>query len=318
MLNKNERMAKLNNAGVDTSKYFNVSLPNGLKPGATIALVINENGEPVIVNENKNDTIVEQIISDGYVRNTKLHRRFVMAQMFQMLHYVSWDGYDRGYHACLNNMYGYDYTFKMMLEEVRVLGKLEVRDRESFEERSHFFTKTVVMEVLRDYMKKLEEYIDKLPNRNCKGIPYKRIKGMNVFNADIDKKIYSPLRQHIYNVEYARDYTRMYNALRVFMKDMIKLPYYTTKSKAWIDAFKGEGAYYTCKNLIMFHDCHVYEEWGRHSTEDSMIVLKNKLDEYFRPYSKYSEGWRMFAFMNKLINDNDFDFYNKMAEIYNK
>ena len=310
MLNKNERMEKLNNAGIDTSKYFNVSLPNGLKPGATIALVINENGEPMIVNANKNDVIAEQIISDGYVRNTKLHRRFVMAQMFHMLNYSNRFG-ESGYHACLNNMYGYDYTFKMMLEEVRVLSKLETRDRESFEERNHFFTKGVVIAVMEDYLKKLEEYVDKLPNRNCKGVPYKRVKGVNIFNADLEKKIYSPVRSKIYDMYRAKNYNEIYKMLGKFMNNMIKLPYQTAKSKAWIDAYKGEGAYYTCKNLIMFHNCRLFENYKQYTTEDSMIILKKKLDLY------RGEGWRMFACMKKLINDNNFDFYTKMSEIYN-
>ena len=94
MMNKNERMEKLNLAGVNTSKYFTVDLDNGTK----IHLIIDENGQPVVVN-NKVDEIAEQIIADGYVRNTKLHRRFVMAQMFHMLNYESYDGYEEGFHA---------------------------------------------------------------------------------------------------------------------------------------------------------------------------------------------------------------------------
>ena len=74
-----------------------------------------------------NDVILENIIADGYVKNTKLFRRFVMAQMFQMLNYVSYDGRNRGYNDYLRTRYGYDYTLKMMLEEVRVLSKQETR-----------------------------------------------------------------------------------------------------------------------------------------------------------------------------------------------
>ena len=98
MLNKNERMEKLNNAGVNTSKYFTVDLDNG----TTIHLIIDENGNPKVVDNKENDPILEEIITDGYVRNTKLYRRFVMAQMFQMLNYVSYDGHYRGYTDCLN------------------------------------------------------------------------------------------------------------------------------------------------------------------------------------------------------------------------
>jgi len=304
MANKNERMEKLNMAGINTSKYFTVDLDNGTK----IHLIVDENGNCTQV---KNDPIANQIIEDGYVRNTKLHRRFVMAQMFHMLNYVSYDGSSSGYNECLKRMYGYDYTLKMMTEEVKVLSKLEVRDTESFNERVHFFNKNVVVAVLEDYLDKLKKHIDALPNRNCKGVPYKRIKGVNVFNADLDKKIYAPVRMYIGSIKYARNYKQIYEALEKFMRNYIKLSYKTPKSKVWIDTFKGEGAYYTLKNLIMFHDCKVLVNYYFYTTEESMVVLNNRLNEY------HGEGWRMFAFMNKVIADNNFDFYEKMDEIYN-
>jgi hypothetical protein len=320
MMNRNERMAKLDNAGIDTNKYFNLNLPNGLKPGATISLVINEDGVPEIVSGNcseniNNDYIAGQIISDGYVRNTKLHRRFVMAQMFHMLNYVSYRGEESGYNAYLKNMYGYDYTFKMMLDEVKVLSKLEVRDRESFEERVHFFDKRVVVAVMEDYMTKLKTYVDGLPNKNCKGVPYKRIKGVNIFNEDLNKKIYLPLEFIISYVRCARNYTEVHRQLERFMREMIKLPYNTAKSKVWIDTFKGEGAYYTLKNLIMFHDCVI--KYGNYNEEvltqnASMQELNHKLDEY------NGEGWRMFALMKKVIKDNKFYFNRRMSEVYSR
>ena len=309
MLTKKERMEKLNQAGVSTGKYFNIDLPDGIKPGSTISLIINENGVPEVVS--KNDPILNQIIKDGYVRNTKLHRRFVMAQMFSMLNYESWNGDESGFNDCLKNRYGYGYTFKMMLDEVKVLNKLEQRDKDSFIERSHFFTKHVIVSTMEDYMEKLKKYIESLPDKKCKGVPYKQIKGVNIFNADISKKVYKPLFAEINYVKFARNYAEIYNSLQNFMRQMIKLPYNTPKSKAWIDAYKGEGAYYTCKNLIMYHNCYVYSDTGAmNDTTSSMNILNRKLNEY-----QY-EGWRMFAFMKKLIGDNNFDFKKKMSEIY--
>ena len=318
MMNKNERMEKLNNAGVDTKKYFNLDLPNGLKPGAKIQLVISETGEPMIVADNydkntvaSSDYIAEKIIADGYVRNTKLHRRFVMAQMFHMLNFESYDKKETGYHAYLNTFYGYQYTFEMMLEEVKVLSKLESRDRESFEERVHFFDKKVVVAVLEDYMEKLKDYVNCLPNKKCKGIPYKRIKGENIFNADLEKKLYAPMRKKINNVRNAKNYAFVHTALQRFMKDMIKLPYNTPKSKVWVDTFKGEGAYYTLKNLVMFHDCAIkVDKFDYLFGTAAVAFLNEKLNEY------NGEGWRMFALMKKVIKDNNFDFNARMKEIY--
>lgn len=311
MMNRNKRMEALNNAGVDTSKYFTVNLPEGIKPGATISLVINENGQPVVINEKKNDVIANQIIADGYVRNSKLHRRFVMAQMFQMLNYVSYDGTGSGYNAYLRKLYDYKYTFNMMLEEVRVLGKLEERDEESFRERSHFFTSEVIANVITDYMEKLEDYIDQLPTKRCKGIPYKHVKGMDIFVADLNKKIYEPLRDCIFAIKYARNYSQRYRLLNNFMFKMIKLPSDTPKSKAWIDAYKGEGAYYTMKNLLMFHNCFVEVENTGLKLYGTKAVsyISSKLDEY------KGEGWRMFALMKKVIAINNFDYGARMHEL---
>ena len=43
MLNKNERMNKLNAKGVNTSKYFTIDLENGGK----VHIIIDEHGNPV-------------------------------------------------------------------------------------------------------------------------------------------------------------------------------------------------------------------------------------------------------------------------------
>lgn len=306
MTNK-QRMEMLNNAGINVSKYFTVDLDNGTK----VHLIVDENGNFTQV---KNDPIANQIIEDGYVRNTKLHRRFVMAQMFHMLNYVSYDKKYSGYNDYLKKRYGYHYTLTMMLEEVKVLYKLEQRDRESFDERSHFFTKEVVIAVLEDYMDKLEKYVDNLPDRKCKGIPYKRIKGENIFNADLEKKLYAPLRKKLNRVRGAHNYNTIYLYVKDFMKDMIKLPYETPKSKVWIDAYKGEGAYYTLKNLVMFHDCGIEELYGCPMIYgvDAVKYLERKLNAY------KGEGWRMFALMKKVIKDNNFNFNDRMKEIYSE
>ena len=316
MLNKKERMEKMNAMGIETGKFFAIDLPEGLKPGSKITLSINENGEYTVMDLSKeNDPILEQIITDGYVKNTKLFRRFVMAQMFHALNYVSYYKRESGYNACIRSCYGYKYTIDMMIEEVRVLSKLEERDRESFEERVHFFDKNTVAAVLEDYLTKLKDYVDGLPTKNCKGIPYKRVKSVNIFEADLDKKLYSPVKCYARQIMAARDYKTVYNILCRFKRDMVKLPWHTAKSKAWLDAYKGEGAYYTMRNLLLFNGCDLFDNNGNILCMDSISkdrYLKSKLDEY------KGEGWRMFALMKKVIKDNNFDFNKRMAEIYNK
>jgi hypothetical protein len=198
------------------------------------------------------------------------------------------------------------------MEEIRVLSKLEVRDAESFNERVHFFDKDVVVAVLDDYLEKLKKYVEALPDRNCKGIPYKRIKRMDVFNSDLDKKIYAPVRMHISAIKYARNYKQIYEVLEKFMRSCIKLPYDTPKSKVWIDTYKGAGAYYTLKNLVMFHNCGIkVDKFDVRYGMSAVAFLNKMLDQY------KGEGWRMFALMKKVIADNNFDFKARMEEIYN-
>ena len=309
MLNKNERMAQLKANGVNVDKYFTVDLDNGTK----IHLIIDENGNPIRVDRQEEDPILNQIIEDGYVRNTRLHRRFVMAQMFSMLNYVSYDGQYRGYNDCLKKMYGYGYTLKMMVEEVRVLCNLEVKDTESFNERVHFFDKATIVNVMEDYLEKLKAYIDKLPNHTCKGIPYKRIKGINIFEVDLNKKIYFPIRCEIDKIKHARNYTEVYHALTKLLgkKTFMKLPYDTPKSKAWIDAYKGAGAYYTLKNLVMFHNCTITATNGINYGVNSMVYLNSTLDAYKGEY------YKMFALMNTVIADNGINTKTHIAEVCN-
>ena len=316
MNNRESRMEVLKVNGVNVGKFFDVQLPNG----GSIRMTLNEEGVPVVANETEEDPILNQIIEDGYVRNTKLHRRWVMAQMFRMLNYKSYWGNETGYDACLRNSYGYMYQFDMMLEEVRVLSKLEVRDKESFDERSHFFTKDVVIATCKDYLEKLRAHVNSLNNRKCKGVPYKRIKGKDIFVADLNKKVYEPIKRKIWRLEKVQNYTELYKELQKFVDAMwVNLPGQTAKCKVWIDAYKGSGAYYTLKNLVMYHNCKIYYESGSRNEKttdvyagtEAVKFIQSKLDEY------QGEGWRYFAMLKKCIADNNFDFNQKMQEIYN-
>ena len=325
MNKRDERMNTLTNAGIETGKYFTVQLPEGLPAGASVSLVINENGQPVFMQKPSEDPILNQIIEDGYVRNSKLHRRFIMAQTFKLLNYKSYNGRETGWEAAVRNNYGYHYQFDMMLDEIWVISRLETKDAETFKERTSFFNYGVVATVCKDYMKDLKAHIAKLPKHNCKGVPYKRLNGRygNVFESDLQKKVYTPMEYSIMDMASARNYYELFRELRKFMNLMIKLPYQTAKSKTWVDAFKGAGAYFTLKNLTMFHNCKIMDEkyngWRQPRTITTYAAgieatnfVKSKLDEY------KGEGWRYLAMLRKCIADNDFSFEERMKEVYNK
>lgn len=295
MSTRQDRVSALTEAGVDTSRFFDVNAATE-------------------INQENMDEIANQIVMNGYVKNTKLHRRWVMAQMFRMLNFRygnRWNHYqdESGFEACLKHHYGYDYQFKMMLDELYVLSKLEESDVECFNERSHFFTKHVVIATCEDYIVKLQEYVNELTVRHCQGKPYKRVKGRDIFETELEKKLYAPIRKKIKSLEDASNYRELYLALRIFSCTMIKLPWDTKKCKVWIDAYKGNGSFYTLKNMVMYHDCVIRAD-RIYSGMEAVTYLQSKLGEY------QGQGWRYMGMLKKCIADNHFDFDAAMREIY--
>lgn len=324
---KENRVAALKAGGMDTGKYFSISLPEGLQPGAKINITIDENGVPVFDGDGNNiktnsaltpdeKMLLNQVCVDGYVKNSKLHRRWVMAQMFRMLNYESYDGKKFGYDAYLNDNYGYMYQFDMILEEIRVLGKLQERDTKEFNKRKRFFNDQVVADLIRDYKNKLCKYIEKLPIKKCKGVPYKKICGKNIFIDDIIQKIYTPFNNASYNVisiiTHDTDYTKLYLVLKRFVKlaKQYKLPFETPKCKKWKNAYKGAGSYYTLMNMVKFHNCRANGMYGL----DGVYFIEMLTDQY----GEAEEYYKLFAFLKKTIEDNNFDFGLRMKEIYGK
>jgi hypothetical protein len=61
----------------------------------------------------------------------------------------------------------------------------------------------------------------------------------------------------------------------------------------------------------MFHGCGIIVDGKAVFGAAAVSVLNKRLREY------KGEGWRMFALMKKVIEDNNFDFKAKMAAIYN-
>ena len=325
--NKENRVAALKAAGMNTGKYFSISLPEGLQPGAKINITIDENGVPVFDGDGNNiktnsaltpdeKALLNQVCVDGYVKNSKLHRRWVMAQMFRMLNYESYDGKRFGYDAYLNDNYGYMYQFDMILEEIRVLGKLQERDMGEFNKRKRFFNDQVVVDLIKDYKTKLKKYIEKLPIRKCKGTPYKRICGKNIFVEDIYQKVLIPFDNVAYNVVYNMtpdtNYMKLYLVLKRLVKfaKQYKLPFETPKCKEWKNAYKGAGSYYTLMNMVKFHNCRVNGMYGL----DGVHFIEMLTDQH----GEAGEYYKLFAFLKKTIENNHFDFGLRMKEIYGK
>ena len=279
-------------------------------------LVDVETGEILLVGE-KDDPIIQAILEEGYVNNTKLFRRWITAQTFKMLNYKSYRNPNRnGWEACMKDCFNYNYQFTMLLEEIRVLSILQKEDYELFKERTHFFNGDVVVATLNDYLFRLEKYVKnqrKEKPRKYRNKEYVKLARYgNVFVSELEERVYNKIKTAISRVERECDYgnyRNIYLELKEFMeKSYNKLPYETPKSQAWKDAFKASGAYYTLQNLIRFHEVLIKNCDDKY---DSELHLTELLDVF------KGEEWRFHNLLVKTIEYNNFDLRKSIVEGHN-
>ena len=190
--------------------------------------------------------------------------------------------------------------------------EMQVQPKKALGKRSRYYHSQIDMELLER-----GEYYESLPNTYvifvCDFDPFGKRKYKYSFRNLCLEDNRLELKEGcetIFLSTKGKNEDEVPKELMKFMRyDFVKLPYKTPKSKVWVDAYKGEGAYYTLKNLIMFHNCHIQARYSFYTTDESMSILKSKLDEY------RGEGYRMFALMKKVIEDNNFDFNKRMAEL---
>lgn len=291
-----ERKEQLAQRGIDASKYFSIKTPNG----GDVLMKYDDNG--VVVQVGDDDPVVIAIRKAGNVPNRRLFRRWVMAQMFRGLTFKGWRG-DSGFTAWMK-CHGYFYTWKQTIEELRVQSVLYRNDVENFRMRNRWFNKEVAYAMCEDYIGQLKDYIATREIHRCKRVPYKRIGSRNVFVSDIESKIMRPLRNAAYAVRCASSPSDLYCAMREFRH---LIPHVTElgfqQCREWQDAFKGSGAYFTMRNLIMFHGCN-YVGCGNY-------------DESLRELDKYAtrcEGYELLGALKRMLRQNNIDIEKKMAE----
>lgn len=270
-----------------------------------------ENGQVTTINDD--DPIFAAIIGDGTIPNNCLFRRWVMAQVFHMMTYKSGGKWGpEGFTAALNAK-GFKYSWRMVVEEFRVQAKLEAKDPENFEERNRWFNKLTALQMCDMYLQELNKHIVRLREtrtKRCKGVPYIRLRGRDIFVSDIFRKVITPFHNIYSNIEKARNATELYRGVEAFYREMQRcwLEHDIAISPAFKDAYKGAGAYFTMKNLILFHKASFKNGCIKLGQKKSMAMLENKAIEY------QNEGWRLFGVMKQLIEDNNIDIVKKIRE----
>ena len=289
-----ERIEALRAAGVDVSNLFAMQGANG---GECIAC--NKDGKLSILDDN--DPIFQYILTNGTIPNRKLFRRWVMAQMFYMM---AADGVTAMIHRL-----GYEYTWKMLMNELHAQVKMaKHNDRENFEDRHRWFNQAVVMQMAKHYISELQKFVDRKPEKRCKGVPYKTIGGKHIFVSDMRSKLYNKFWMGLGQIRNAKTIEQLYVATKNFNDKRLKLDWDTPQCCEWIDAYKGSGAYFTLQNMIRFHNCHIIDDAGKKLDKElSLQFIKAKATMYCN-----GDGWRMLAVLKKCLEDNNIDIRAKI------
>ena len=309
------RLEALKAAGVDVSKYF---------PLGDDQLIKIENGAAVHVDMDDAtiDAVGKKIVEGGYVSNWKLFRRWVMSQMFHMLRYMEKDG--KSFNEVLQ-MKGYEYQWRMLENELYAQVKMsEHGDFDNVGSRNRWFNGDVASDMATDYISKLRSYVDnnliwnvkkdkdgnekKAYKHTCKGTPYVRLHNKDIFVSDLEKKVYAPLREIANEMAAVPTYKQLYDAVHKFNKNRKHLEWNTKQADAFINAYKGSGAYYTMRNLIMFHGARFLKGGRKMSEANSLKELESKAKLYDE------QGWRMLGVLKQLIKESGIDIQGKINE----
>lgn len=302
--NAKERIEALRAAGVDVSNLFAMQGANG---GECIAC--NKDGNLTVLSDD--DPIFQYIIQKGTVPNRRLFRRWVMAQMFHMMTSVDYKSkVPVGVTEMIHRL-GYEYTWKMLLNELHAQVKMaQHNDTENLEDRHRWFNQSVAYNMAQDYINKLKAFVNDRPEKRCKGVPYKTIAGKHIFVSDLHSKLYNKYYIAMGAIRNAKTLEQLYKAVQNFNNTRIKLPWETKQCDEWIDAYKGSGAYFTLQNMIRFHNCFIVDDSGNKLDKAlSLSFIKAKANMYCN-----GDGWRMLAVLKKCLEDNNVNIKKKMAE----
>lgn len=300
-----ERIAALKGAGVDVSGFFSIK---GADDGEYVGRMVD--GKMTILSDD--DPIYEYIREKGDVYNPKLARRWITSQEFHML------ANETNKFGCRSNSItdqirrkGYDYMWKQMEDELYAQYKMKKNgDEVNFADRNWWFDNLTVYSMLEDYRYQLYLHVKhKVKVQKCKGVPYKRICGQDVFVDDIYKKIFEPVESLKERARKTDNPYKLYLLVREFNKIRKNRGWNPKQCAAWVDSYKGAGAFFTMQNLVRYHKCTFVDDCGKRLGKDAsyaFLVAKNK------EYEK--EGWKMVGLLRKFLEDNNIDIKKKMEQ----
>lgn len=204
-----------------------------------------------------NDKVLEEIGKGGFIRNPELFRRFICAQTFRLLK----DNY--GWTHAVRNMYDIKYVFNQSKRELCLLIKLQKKCPNDI--RFQFFT----LEDLRTIFAELFDYNKYRHYSNDTEI---KLMKNRILNSDSYEDLLSVVNRYYWRFDWNCSF----------------------KPKAWLNCFKGAGAYYTLQNIIRTHGLVLPE------CKDMSESLK-VVDDIFKSIIAYKPRERRWDIMLSLL-----------------
>ena len=324
-----ERIEKMREAGIDVSKFFAMNDANG---NETQVGAIIDGGIRILPED---DVVVKSILGGGTLLSSHLFKQHVLARMLKMLtpydyrgYRMNGDYYDLSAYTKNLHLMGYDYQWRMLCDELyRQRKMIEHGDIKSFTEDSQWYNKELAITMIEDYITQLKKLVSTLKVKRHRGRLYVQLKqGKKVpfegkesrvgyiYVDELDKlyDTYKSIRDAIMVTDNIRTfasivldfYTRMIPLHFAPSHHKPNTPYFkANQCAAWVDAYKGYGAYFSMQNLILFHGC-TFE--GK--TKDESIQYLNEC------VVNGAEGYWMLGALRNMLKTNNFDIAGKREE----
>ena len=165
-----------------------------------------------------NNKIVEEIGKGGFIKNPELFRRWITAQTFRLLKDRS------GWTHAVRRMYDIKYVFNQSKRELCLLIKLQKKCPNDI--RFQFFT----LEDLKSIFADLTDF-NKFYMYNTKNSDDQKIMKNRILASDSYEDLFEVVNRYYWRFNYDTSF----------------------KPRAWLNCFKGAGAYYTLQNIIRTH-----------------------------------------------------------------
>ena len=275
------RLQALRDAGVDVSGLFS------LRGAAGEDLLVRTHADGTSEVVADDDPIFNAILKGKTIPERRLFRRWIMAQMFRAL---SRPG---GYNGVLN---AYDCAQKKMRD----------KDRENYVMRHRWFNTRLVITMFEDYRKKLERMRNHAPSRYLPDMDTCCLYINNKpYSVDEINDILDTICELKEQVQYHPGTT--VGAIKAFISLM---PDKSIKpAKEWKDAYKGAGAYFTLRNLILFHGCVLHDSEGKPLSGDESLRKLDKIAD-----ARTHEGWKLLSLLLRELELNGIDINAKREQ----